>query len=889
MTRSKGGWASAAAAALFASTVALSLPASAANDPGTEKVSVSTGGAPGNGTSHGVDVSADGSVVAFGSAASNLIPGGTSTFDIYVRDRDAGTTELISVSTTGGSGSSTSMWPSVSADGSRVAFHSIANNLVSGDDNGNADVFVRDRATGTTTLVSRATDGTAATGRSERAEISADGRHVVFTSGATDLVPGVPAGVGQVYVHHLETGEIELVSRSSSGEPASLTASEPSISADGRYVAFRSFAQNLDDEFGYIFVRDLVAGTTSAIPTSTSVQAAGPAISGDGRHVFFHTGYVGRQVYDRQTGATTAVDIPATYATSWSRWSDDGRWLAVFIEDGLRSGTHRLWVWDRLTGAAREETRTDAGDVVAVGADSAATFGPPGISADGRIVGFWTAADGVVAGDTGGIRDVFVRDRGDLLGPNVTGVAADPASLSIGAPVTITATVDDAARGGSVVASAELRVGTGEWAAMAAADGEFDEMTEIVEGEISDGLLGGTTQVCVRGTDGQGNISEPACLDVRVDDASAPVAVTVTNVSAGGGAPFPPFARIDITPGEVAPDFNDPDYDSVGDPSLRPDVEDDGDLFATHGEEIRTGTGEAIAMVDAGFLAPTGQRVRLDLNPLAGATQLVFSIDLATGEWSGVDGNGEEFRAPQSCISAADDPDGGSVSGQVCLAISTLSLDGDLDGDGLYDSWETFGVSTDATVDVELDLPGWGATPDHKDLFVQYDVSDDAVFGESVEYGLKQVQEAFALAPVDAGGTANPDGRPGIRLWIDSPSADAALNLGAPVRDLVTTEQVCSVASEVLRHQVAGLRSQPPLGLPMGFQGGQPRECVRSRGPGRTRGQRLPRPQPRLGRQPTTAPTGRAARRSCMNWGTTSTCATAASRTRTTSPTTSRS
>ena len=599
-----------------------------------------------------------------------------------------------------------------------------------------------------------------------------------------------------MYVHHLETGEIELVSRSSSGDPASLTANEPSISADGRYVAFRSFASNLDDEPGYIFVRDLVSGTTEAIPTALSNQAAGPAISGNGRYVFFHTGYTGRQVYDRQTGATTTVSIPATFATSWSRWSDDGRWLAVFIEDGLRSGTFRLWVWDRLTGTAREETRTDAGDTVTVGADAASTFGPPGISADGRIVGFWTAADGVVPGDTGGIRDVFVRDRGDLLGPTVTDVTADPASPSIGQSLAITATVDDAARGGSVVAAAELRVGTGEWTAMTAADGAFDEVTEIVEGEIPDGLLGGTTQVCVRGTDGQGNTSPPACLDVRVEDASAPVAVTVASVSVDGGAPFQPFARIDITPGEVAPDFNDPDYDSTVDASIRPDAEDDGDLFATYGEEILTGTGKAIAMVDAGFVAPTGQRARLDLNPLAGATQLVVSIDLATGEWSGVDGNGDEFRAPQSCISAADDPDDGALPGQVCLAVSTLSTTGDLDGDGLYDSWEVHGVSTDAAVDVELDLAGWGATPDHKDLFVQYDVSDDAAFGETVEHGLKQVQDAFALAPVDAGGTPNPDGQPGIRLWIDSPSADEALNLGVPTRGLVTAERVCSVADD---------------------------------------------------------------------------------------------
>ena len=139
-----------------AAPLALAAPAHGADEPGTEKVSVATGGTAGDGASHGIDISADGTIVAFGSAATNLVEGGTSRFDIYVRDLSSGVTEIVSVNDQGQSSSSTSLWPTISADGTRVAFHSIARNLVANDLNGTADVFVHDRTTGVTTLVSAA-------------------------------------------------------------------------------------------------------------------------------------------------------------------------------------------------------------------------------------------------------------------------------------------------------------------------------------------------------------------------------------------------------------------------------------------------------------------------------------------------------------------------------------------------------------------------------------------------------------------------------------------------------------------------------------------------------------------------------------------------------------
>jgi len=185
----------------------------------------------------------------------------------------------------------------VSATGRFVAFESDATNLVPGDTNRAADIFVHDRQTGKTELVSTATSGQQGNDRSSAPAISGDGRYVTFWSWASNLIPGDTNGVSDVFVHDRQTGVTQRVSVDSSGRQANRFSNQPSISADGRYVAFWSRATNLvaGDSNGAadIFVRDLQAGTTTrANVTSSGAQARGgasqqPSISPDGHVVAF--------------------------------------------------------------------------------------------------------------------------------------------------------------------------------------------------------------------------------------------------------------------------------------------------------------------------------------------------------------------------------------------------------------------------------------------------------------------------------------------------------------------------------------------------------------------------------------------------------------------------
>ena len=150
----------------------------------------------------------------------------------------AGSTELVSVSSTGERAYGASEAPTISADGRYIAFVSDATNLVPGDTNDRLDVFVRDRQTRTTERVSIATDGTQANGNNsyDAPAMSATGRYVAFVSSATNLVPG--ATKGGVFVRDRQAGTTTLASISSTGEPA--IGDSPAISADGRFVAFGS-------------------------------------------------------------------------------------------------------------------------------------------------------------------------------------------------------------------------------------------------------------------------------------------------------------------------------------------------------------------------------------------------------------------------------------------------------------------------------------------------------------------------------------------------------------------------------------------------------------------------------------------------------------------------
>ena len=165
-------------------------PASAATGI-TARVSVASDGTQANDFSGVPAVSGDGRYVAFQSSANNLVPGDTNnTLDVFVHDRDTGGMERVSVATDGTEADSTSGRADVSGDGRYVVFDSVANNLVPGDTDGTQDVFVHDRVTGSTELVSVAGDGTQANGSSFFPAISADGRYVAFEIAAANLVPG---------------------------------------------------------------------------------------------------------------------------------------------------------------------------------------------------------------------------------------------------------------------------------------------------------------------------------------------------------------------------------------------------------------------------------------------------------------------------------------------------------------------------------------------------------------------------------------------------------------------------------------------------------------------------------------------------------------------------
>jgi PKD repeat protein len=229
----------------------------------TECVSVSSEGEEANINALCPQISADGRFVAFHSMATNLVPEDTYILeDAFVRDRLLGITERVSVSSEEAEANGHTENPDISGDGRYVVFRSDATNLVPGDTNGERDVFVRDRLLGTTERVSVGTDAAQGNGQSDgHPKISEDGRHVTFESYATDLVPGDTNGAADVFVHDRALGTTVRVSVNGDGVEGNGRSREGSISADGRYVTFSSYATNLvpGDTNGVrdAFVRDL--------------------------------------------------------------------------------------------------------------------------------------------------------------------------------------------------------------------------------------------------------------------------------------------------------------------------------------------------------------------------------------------------------------------------------------------------------------------------------------------------------------------------------------------------------------------------------------------------------------------------------------------------------
>ncbi|MGE4071269.1 MAG: TolB family protein [Lysobacterales bacterium] len=247
-------------------------------------------------------ISSDGRFLVFRSNTTNLVPGDSNNAsDIFWLDANGGGLERVNLGPGGvqGLGGATTTLPSVSDDGNAIAFVSNQNNLVTGDTNSAQDIFVRDRGTGTTTRVSVDSSGAQANGLSDFPVISANGRFVVYSSLASNLVAGDVGGFQDIFRHDRQTGQTLLISQSSGGVQGNGNSFISAISADGNRIAFSSAATNLvsgdSNARTDIFVRDVIQGTTTLVSVSSSGELGNgtcsvPSISADGQIVSFLSG-----------------------------------------------------------------------------------------------------------------------------------------------------------------------------------------------------------------------------------------------------------------------------------------------------------------------------------------------------------------------------------------------------------------------------------------------------------------------------------------------------------------------------------------------------------------------------------------------------------------------
>lgn len=380
-------------------------------------------------------LSLDGRYLAFASLASNLVPDDTNNLvDVFVRDRWTGEVSRVSVASDGTQANYHCDQPAISADGRYVTFASGASNLVPGDTNFQMDIFVHDRQTGETSRVSVASNGTQANFLATRPAISGDGRYVVFESLASTLVPDDTNGAVDVFMHDRLTGETRRVSVASDGTPGDGGSGYADISIDGRYVVFASDARNLVDGDGNarkdIFVHDGKTGTTSRVTvgydgSESNNNSITPAISGNGRYVAFSSdaynlvagdinGVSDIFVFDRQTGVTTLESRQengqqADGAVFHPVISADGRYVAFhsafsLVADDTNS---RYDVYLRDRAQATTTRASVAGD----GSQGDDHSQYAALSGDGRLIAFTSAATNLVAGDGNAADDVFIRDQ----------------------------------------------------------------------------------------------------------------------------------------------------------------------------------------------------------------------------------------------------------------------------------------------------------------------------------------------------------------------------------------------------------------------------------------------------------------------------------------------
>jgi Tol biopolymer transport system component len=374
-----------------------------------------------NGDSYSPSISADGRWVAYVSSASNLVPDDLNeTSDIFLYDRSAKETILVSRGLEGMPADGASGNPVISLNGSWIVFASEADNLVAVEKRWEWAVYLYNRLDGTISLASVSSDGLPANGWSNWPSISADGRSLVFASTATNLAPGTNRDQAEVYIHDRQTGLTELVSLGADGSVANGLSDKPIISFDGRLVAFWSWANNLvPGEAEYcrdaenpgpcadIYIFDRENKSMERIPVGQSGGLGGGgdelSLSGDGRTLTYYS-----VVIDRQSLIEESICEPLEFG--WCGYapsvSSNGRWIAYGTVD-----SRQVWVYDRQTGETTQISIDSEGQPA--NADSGLVFfyegffGSLELSFDGRLIVYASQATNLISEDLGLCEDLL--------------------------------------------------------------------------------------------------------------------------------------------------------------------------------------------------------------------------------------------------------------------------------------------------------------------------------------------------------------------------------------------------------------------------------------------------------------------------------------------------
>lgn len=326
-------------------------------------------------------ISDDGNLIVYQSDAANIVPGDTNdASDVFLLNRATGELLRVSVSNSGAQTgtSEPSLRGAISPDGSTVVFQSFGTNLVENDTNQGADIFRYDVATRMLSAVSRNSAGELGNASSQEPAVSANGQVIAFSSAASNLVANDTNGITDIFVHEVATGVTTRVSVATDGTEANDVSSQPSLSRDGRFVAFTSAATNLvaGDANGVtdIFVHDRQTGETIRV----SVDTAG--VEGNGASANGRIGGVANELIVFESVASNLAGVDPNTAAD-------------------------VFVHDRLAGTTTLASVTQGGTIAGNGPSQSAQITP-----DGRWVVFQSSASDLVTNDVNGVFDIFLRD-----------------------------------------------------------------------------------------------------------------------------------------------------------------------------------------------------------------------------------------------------------------------------------------------------------------------------------------------------------------------------------------------------------------------------------------------------------------------------------------------